>query len=62
MLLPPLIDSKRPSPADKWLWALLGFLVAGQIVALWLLCQQQVLKAEVRDAAIRSQRVALRDG
>lgn len=60
-MLPPLLDESRRSPADKWLWALLGFLVVGQLVALWLVCQQQVQKAEIRDAAVRAQRLALRD-
>jgi len=60
-MLPPLIDRTAHSPADKWLWALLGVLVVGQIVALWMLCSQQVEKAEVRDAAIRAERIAMRD-
>ena len=60
-MLPPLLDESRRSPADKWLWALLGFLVVGLLVAFWLVCQQQVQKAEVRDAAVRAQRLALRD-
>jgi hypothetical protein len=60
-MLPPLLDKTRTSPADKWLWALLGFLVVGQIVALWMLCSQQVRKAEVRDAELRVARVQMRD-
>jgi hypothetical protein len=60
-MLPPLLDESRRSPADKWLWALLGFLVVGLLVAFWLVCQQQVQKAETRDAAIRAQRLALMD-
>jgi hypothetical protein len=60
-MLPPLLDRTHPSPADKWLWALLGFLVVGQLVAIWLLCRQQVEKAEIREAAVRAERVALRD-
>jgi hypothetical protein len=60
-MLPPLLDEARRSPADKWLWALLGFLVVGQLVAFWLVCQQQVQKAEIRDAALRAERIALRD-
>jgi hypothetical protein len=60
-MLPPLLDTARRSPADKWLWALLGFLVVGQIVALWLVCDQQVQKAAVRDAAVRAERFAMRD-
>ena len=60
-MLPPLLDKTQPSPADKWLWALLGFLVVGQVVALWMLCSQQVQKAEVREAELRMARLALRD-
>lgn len=60
-MLPPLLDKTRTSPADKWLWALLGSLVVGQVVALWMLCSQQVRKAEARDAQVRMARLALRD-
>lgn len=60
-MLPPLLDQTQPSPADKWLWALLGFLVVGQVVAFWMLCSQQVQKAESRDAAVRVARMAMRD-
>jgi hypothetical protein len=60
-MLPPLLDKSRPSPADKWLWALIGVLVVGQVVALWLLCSQQVQKAEVREAMLRAERIAMRD-
>jgi hypothetical protein len=60
-MLPPLLDRTHPSPADKWLWALLGVLVVGQLFALWMLCRQQVEKAEVREAQLRAERLALRD-
>jgi hypothetical protein len=60
-MLPPLLDKSHPSPADKWLWALLGVLVVGQVVAIWMLCQQQVDKAEVREAVLRAERIALQD-
>ncbi|HUR89133.1 MAG TPA: hypothetical protein VMZ74_08605 [Ramlibacter sp.] len=60
-MLPPLLDRTQPSPADKWLWALLGALVIGQVVALWMVCKQQVLKAEIREAAVQAERIALRD-
>jgi hypothetical protein len=60
-MLPPLLDKTHPSPADKWLWALLGFLVVGQVVALWMLCSQQVQKAETREAELRVARAAMRD-
>ena len=60
-MLPPLLDRTRPHPADKWLWALLAFLVVAQLVAFWMLCSDQVQKAEVRDAAMRAERLAMRD-
>lgn len=60
-MLPPLLDRTRPHPADKWLWVLLGFLVVAQLAAFWMLCQDQVQKAETRHAAVRAERLALRD-
>jgi hypothetical protein len=60
-MLPPLIDRTQRSPADKWLWALLGVLVVGQLAAFWMLCSDQVAKAQVREAAVRAERIALRD-
>lgn len=60
-MLPPLLDKTRPHPADKWLWAFLGFMVVVQLGALWMLCSDQVQKAELRDAAVRAERLALRD-
>jgi hypothetical protein len=58
-MLPPLLDKNQPSPADKWLWALLGVLVVGQVVALWMVCSQQVERAQVREAALQAERVAM---
>lgn len=60
-MLPPLIDKSQPSPADRWLWALLGVLVVGQLVALWLVCRQQVERQTVREAQARAERVAMMD-
>jgi hypothetical protein len=60
-MLPPLLDKSHSPSAEKWLWALLGVLVVGQIVALWMLCQQQVDKAQVREAALRVERMAAQD-
>ena len=60
-MLPPLLDKSHPSPADKWLWALLGFLVIGQVVALWMLCSTQVQRAQAREEGLRAERIALQD-
>jgi hypothetical protein len=60
-MLPPLAQRIADAPRDKLLWGLIGFLVVGQIVAFWMLCQYQVRKAEVRHATLQVERVALAD-
>src|SRR5512133_564435 len=48
-------------PRDKVLrWGLV-VLVAGQLLAFWMVCSHQVRKAEVRDATLQVQRVAVAD-
>jgi len=46
---------------DKLLWPVLVTLVAAQLLAFWMLCSHQVRKAEVRDATLQVQRVAVAD-
>lgn len=46
---------------DKLLWPVLITLAAAQLLAFWVLCSHQVRKAEVRDAALQVQRVAVAD-
>lgn len=48
-------------PRDKLLWPVLLTLVAAQLLAFWMLCIHQVRKAEVRDATLQVQRVAVAD-
>ena len=60
-MLPPLLDRNSPSPADKWLWVLLGVLVVGQLFAFWMLCRQQVNQAEARHASAQLERMAVSD-
>lgn len=60
-MLLPLLDKARLSDSGTLLWALLGMVVAAQIVAMWMLCKQQVDRAQAREAALRAERVALRD-
>jgi hypothetical protein len=48
-------------PRDKLLRPALVALSAGQLLAFWMLCSHQVRKAEVRDAALQVQRVAVAD-
>lgn len=58
-MLPPLVDTTAPSSRDKWMWALIGLLIVGQIAAIWLLCQNQVSQAQARHAAWRAENVAV---
>jgi hypothetical protein len=60
-MLPPLLEKTAGTPRDTWLWALIGFLVVGQMAAFWMLCQYQVRKAEVRDASLQMERLAMAD-
>lgn len=46
-------------PRDQAFWVGATVLVLGQLVAFWMLCSQQVRKAEVRNAAMQVERVAL---
>lgn len=48
-------------PRDKLLWPVLVTLAAAQLLAFWMLCSHQVRKAEVRDATLQVQRVAVAD-
>jgi uncharacterized protein YpmS len=49
------LTTSAESSRDKWMWALLALLAVGQIVALWMLCQNQVAQAESRHAAMRAE-------
>jgi hypothetical protein len=60
-MLPPLLDRNSFSAADKWLWALIGVLVVGQLLAFWMLCRQQVSKADARHESAQLERVAMAD-
>lgn len=46
---------------NKLLWPVLVTLAAAQLLAFWMLCSHQVRKAEVRDATLQVQRVAVAD-
>lgn len=48
-------------PRDKLLWPVLVTLASAQLLAFWMLCSHQVRKAEVRDATLQVQRVAVAD-
>ena len=60
-MLPSITSSSAPSTRDKMLWAALAALVVVQIAAFWMLCNDQVSKAQVREAAVKAQRTARAD-
>lgn len=60
--MPSFIASSQPAtPREMLMWAVMGTLVAGLLAAFWALCDQQVRKAQLRDAAAQGQRVAVSD-
>ena len=42
-------------------WAVILVLMVAQMAAFWMLCSEQVRKAELRDATVRQERLALAD-
>lgn len=59
----PSRPSRKPDvlPRHQAFWLGATVLVLGQLVAFWMLCSQQVRKAEARNAAMRVERLALVD-
>ena len=57
----PLVQRIADAPKDRMLWALLGVLLVGQIIAFWMLCVHQVRTAEVRHDSLRVEKMALAD-
>lgn len=60
-MLPHLLAKSPEASPGKLFWTLILGLVAGQFIAFWMLCAQQVRKAEVRDATLRVERMAMAD-
>lgn len=54
-------DLSAPPPRSRFLWTLLGVVAAGQLCAFWMVCTQQVRKAEARRAEAMVQQMALSD-
>jgi len=60
--MPPRTTAITPAISrDKLFWAIASAMVAGQMVAFWMLCSSQVRKAEVRDVTAQVQRMAVAD-
>lgn len=59
----PSRPTRKPAvlPRDQAFWLGAAVLVLGQLAAFWMLCSEQVRKAEVRSAALQVERLALAD-
>ena len=55
------IDPQTQWPRHRGFWIVVGGVVAAQLVALWMLCNHQVRKAETRQAQQLVQQLALAD-
>ena len=60
-MLSQLLEKGANLSRGQLLWAILSVLVVGQLVAFWMLCNHQLHRAQVRDATVQVQRVALAD-
>ncbi len=60
-MLTALLDPQTQMPRSRLFWVVLGAVALVQIVALWLLCSQQVHRAEARHQELTTQQLALAD-
>jgi hypothetical protein len=60
-MLPDLLAKSAPTSPGKLFWSIIVALMLGQIAAFWMLCNYQVKKAEVRDATLKVERMAMAD-
>lgn len=60
-MLPHLLAKSAETSPGKLFWSVIVALMLGQIVAFWMLCIHQVRRAEVRDATLQVERMAMAD-
>jgi hypothetical protein len=60
-MLARLIAKATNSPHDRRMWCVLAVLIVAQVIAFWMLCSHQVRKAEMRNADLQVERIALAD-
>lgn len=54
-MLSRLLDPANGKPRDRVFWLVLAAIAAAQLLALWVLCSDQVRKAEARKAPVQMQ-------
>jgi len=60
-MVPHLLAKNAEKSPGKLFWSVVVALMLGQIVAFWMLCTYQVRKAQVRDATLQVERMAVAD-
>jgi len=60
-MLSRLLARSADVPSRRIFWAVVSALALVQLVAFWMLCSHQVRRAEVRDATLQVQRIAISD-
>jgi hypothetical protein len=60
-MLSRLLALSADVPSRRIFWAVVSMLALVQLAAFWMLCSHQVRKAEVRDATLQVQRIAISD-
>ena len=60
-MLSRLLARSADMQSRRIFWAVVTALALVQLVAFWLLCSHQVRRAEVRDATLQVQRIAISD-
>jgi hypothetical protein len=58
---PHILAKRAEKSPGKLFWSVVVILMLGQIVAFWMLCTQQVRKAQARDATWQVERMAMAD-
>lgn len=60
-MLSRLLAMSADAPSRRIFWAVVSALALVQLAAFWMLCSHQVRRAEVRDATLQVQRIAITD-
>lgn len=60
-MTPPDTARALPTMRNKIFWSLVAALALGQLVAFWMVCNEQVRRAQTREVTLQVDRVAVAD-
>lgn len=60
-MLSRMIAKTAETPREKLFWMLIVTLAVAQLIGFWMLCSHQVRKAQVRDATLQVEKMAVAD-